>query len=169
MSTHLPVDPEALADFCRTHGIRKLSLFGSLLKGTARADSDIDLLVEFEPDKKPGLIAFAGMEIELRDLLGGERSISGRRGTCRTTSETKSSGRPRRSMSDDDRGRAIEVIGEAASQLSEATRAKAPEVPSCTGARILPPRVVRDRVCLLAPLAVRRRTPPPCSPRAAGR
>jgi predicted nucleotidyltransferase len=73
MSPRLPIDPEALADFCRRRAIRKLSLFGSLLKGTARADSDIDLLVEFEPNKEPGLIAFAGMEIELSDLLGGRK------------------------------------------------------------------------------------------------
>lgn len=73
MSSRLPVDGEKLADFCRKHGIRKLSLFGSVLKGTARPDSDIDLLVEFEPDRIPGLLALAGIEIELSRLLGGRR------------------------------------------------------------------------------------------------
>jgi uncharacterized protein len=69
----IPLDETKLADFCRKHGIRKLSLFGSTLKGTARPDSDIDLLVEFEPDKKPGLLALASMENELSDLLGGRQ------------------------------------------------------------------------------------------------
>jgi len=55
-------DPEALASLCRRHRIRQLSLFGSTLKGAARPDSDIDLLVEFEPQAKPGLLALAGIE-----------------------------------------------------------------------------------------------------------
>lgn len=70
MAYRLPLDPEILAEVCRRHHIRKLSLFGSMLKGTARPDSDIDLLVEFEPGHVPGLIALAGIEIELSDLLG---------------------------------------------------------------------------------------------------
>lgn len=74
MTIHLPIDDDALADFCGRHGIRKLSLFGSVLKGTARPDSDIDLLVEFEEGRKPGLIAFAAMEDELSDLLGGRKA-----------------------------------------------------------------------------------------------
>lgn len=73
MSTHLPLEPDVLADFCRRRGIRTLSLFGSLQKGTARPDSDVDLVVEFELGKEPGLIAFAAMEIELSDLMGGRQ------------------------------------------------------------------------------------------------
>jgi predicted nucleotidyltransferase len=45
-------------------------LFGSQLKGTAGPDSDIDLLVEFDPDHTPTLFGIAGMEIELTDMLG---------------------------------------------------------------------------------------------------
>jgi predicted nucleotidyltransferase len=73
MSPRLPIEREALAEFCRRHHIRRLSLFGSVLKGTARRDSDIDLLVEFEPGKEPGLLALAGMELELSQRLGGRR------------------------------------------------------------------------------------------------
>ncbi|HET6378721.1 MAG TPA: nucleotidyltransferase family protein [Methylocella sp.] len=73
MPHRLPIDREVLAEFCRRHHIRRLSLFGSLLKGTARPDSDIDLLVEFEPGKEPGLLELAGMEIELTRRLGGRR------------------------------------------------------------------------------------------------
>ena len=50
--------------------VRRLSLFGSQLKGTARPDSDIDLLVEFDPGHIPGLLGIAGMEIELSEMLG---------------------------------------------------------------------------------------------------
>ncbi|MFC1642673.1 nucleotidyltransferase family protein [Myxococcota bacterium] len=71
--TRLPVNEQALAAFCRAHGIRKLSLFGSVLKGTARPDSDIDLLVEFQPDARPTLLTMATMEEELSSLLGGRR------------------------------------------------------------------------------------------------
>jgi uncharacterized protein len=73
VKARLPLDDRMLQDFCRRHGIRTLSLFGSVLRGTARPDSDVDLLVEFEPGRKPGLIALAGMENELSELLGGRR------------------------------------------------------------------------------------------------
>jgi uncharacterized protein len=63
-------DREALVSLCRSHGIRRLALFGSRLKGTARPDSDVDLLVEFEEGKKPGLLGISVIEIELSDLLG---------------------------------------------------------------------------------------------------
>jgi predicted nucleotidyltransferase len=66
-------DTKALASVCRRHRIRQLSLFGSTLKGAARLDSDIDLLVEFEPQAKPGLIALAGIELELSSLLNGRK------------------------------------------------------------------------------------------------
>jgi len=73
MTTRLPLKPEVLEAFCRRHGVRKLSLFGSVLKGTARPDSDIDLLVEFEPEARPTLLDLAAMEEELARLLGGRR------------------------------------------------------------------------------------------------
>ena len=66
-------DRAALAALCRRHRIRRISLFGSVLKGTARPDSDVDLLVEFEPDAIPGLLGLAAIEMELSDLLGGRR------------------------------------------------------------------------------------------------
>lgn len=57
-------------EFCRRNHITKLSLFGSALRGDFREDSDIDLLVEFDPNHIPGLIRLAGMEIELTQILG---------------------------------------------------------------------------------------------------
>ena len=73
MGDRLPLEPLALAALCRRHGIHKLSLFGSELKGTARPDSDIDLLVDFEDSARPSLFDMAQIEIELSALLGGRR------------------------------------------------------------------------------------------------
>jgi uncharacterized protein len=64
------VDNEQLAAFCRANGVRRLGLFGSALRGQLRPDSDIDLLVEFEPGHTPGLLRLAAMELELMDLVG---------------------------------------------------------------------------------------------------
>ena len=73
MNLRLHLDELTLARFCARHHIRRLSLFGSQIKGTARPDSDIDLLVEFEPDRIPGLLALTSMELELSELLGGQQ------------------------------------------------------------------------------------------------
>ena len=73
MHPRLSLDVTTLASFGERHHIRRLSLFGSQLKGTARPDSDIDLLAEFEPGRVPGLLALASMELELSDFLGGRR------------------------------------------------------------------------------------------------
>ena len=62
-----------IAEFCRRHHICKLSLLGSVLRDDFRPDSDVDVLVEFEPEHIPGLIRFAGMELELSQLLGGRK------------------------------------------------------------------------------------------------
>lgn len=71
MKNTLEVDGERLAHVCRRHRIRRLSLFGSRLKGTARPDSDVDLLVEFEPGATPGLMGMVDIEDELSPLFGG--------------------------------------------------------------------------------------------------
>jgi predicted nucleotidyltransferase len=63
--------PEAdLAQFCERHGVSRLSLFGSILTDHFRSDSDIDVLVEFQPGREPGVIGFGGMILELSALLG---------------------------------------------------------------------------------------------------
>ncbi len=73
MPQQLCADRAMLTALCRRHGIRRMSLFGSVSKGTARSDSDVDLLVEFEPGRQPGLFGLAGIESELSDLLNGRR------------------------------------------------------------------------------------------------
>jgi predicted nucleotidyltransferase len=66
----LSCNKEALALLCRSHRIRRLALFGSMLRNTDGANSDVDLLVEFEPDAVPGLLGLAEIEAELSALLG---------------------------------------------------------------------------------------------------
>ncbi len=66
----LTISPTAIAAFCEKHYIRKLSLFGSVLRDDFRPDSDVDVLVEFEPDHIPDLFRFAGMQDELTQILG---------------------------------------------------------------------------------------------------
>lgn len=70
MPEHVTIPHDRLAAFCDRHYIRRLSLFGSVLRDDFGPESDIDVLVEFETGHVPGLIALAGMEIELSDLLG---------------------------------------------------------------------------------------------------
>lgn len=73
MPSRLRFDPDALASLCQRSHIRRLSLFGSVLKGTDQPDSDVDLLVEFEPGKEPGLLGLARIESALSLLLGGRK------------------------------------------------------------------------------------------------
>jgi len=70
---NIEIPKEKIADFCRRHHIRSLALFGSVLRDDFGPDSDVDVLVEFEPGHVPGLIRLAGMELELADILGGRK------------------------------------------------------------------------------------------------
>jgi hypothetical protein len=65
----MAIDREKVARFCRKHYIRKLAFFGSVLRDDFGHDSDVDVLVEFEPGHVPGL-AFISMETELSEILG---------------------------------------------------------------------------------------------------
>jgi uncharacterized protein len=65
----IEVSQEALADFCRRNHIQKLSFFGSVLRDDFGEQSDVDVLVEFEPGRTPGF-AFFRMEEELSQILG---------------------------------------------------------------------------------------------------
>lgn len=69
MPPRIPVDQKTLRDFCRRHHIRRLSFFGSVLRDDFGPESDVDVLVEFEPDHVPGL-AFFDMQDELSGILG---------------------------------------------------------------------------------------------------
>jgi len=61
-----------LRDFATCHGIRRLALFGSVLRGEETPASDVDLLVEFEEGRTPGLLGLAELGLELGAVLGRE-------------------------------------------------------------------------------------------------
>ena len=63
------IPQKQIAEFCHRHGIRRLALFGSILRDDFRPESDIDVLVEFQPGVKVGLRFFA-IERELSEILG---------------------------------------------------------------------------------------------------
>ena len=70
MALRLSIDRIALAAFCRNNAIGRLSLFGSILRADFSGSSDIDVLVEFLPRARVGLIRMAALQLELSELLG---------------------------------------------------------------------------------------------------
>jgi len=68
-SPKIEIPKDKVADFCKRNHIRKLSLFGSVLRSDFRPDSDIDVLVEFEAGHVPGFIGLGRMQEELSRLL----------------------------------------------------------------------------------------------------
>ena len=71
----LSVSKEKLAAFCARHHIRKLAFFGSVLRNDFQPDSDVDVLVEFEPGHTVGLLRMAGLEMELSEMLGRKADL----------------------------------------------------------------------------------------------
>ncbi len=69
MNENIALSKDKIADFCRRHHIRRLSVFGSALRDDFTSDSDVDILVEFEKGQEPGF-AFFDMQDELSELLG---------------------------------------------------------------------------------------------------
>jgi predicted nucleotidyltransferase len=76
IAARLNVSPETLAAFCQRHHIRKLAMFGSVLRDDFRPESDVDVLVEFDPAYIPGYIRLAGMELELSRILGRKADLN---------------------------------------------------------------------------------------------
>ena len=74
MNSQLIVPNAELAAFCRAHGIRRLSIFGSALRDDFGAQSDVDVLVEFEPGRAPGF-QFVNMAAELSALFGRQVDV----------------------------------------------------------------------------------------------
>jgi predicted nucleotidyltransferase len=76
LGTAVPVPRQEIADFCRRHHIRRMCLFGSILRDDFRPEgaqpSDVDLLVEFEPGHTPGW-EIVDIEAELSGLFGGRK------------------------------------------------------------------------------------------------
>src|SRR3954469_19613010 len=69
MTPRIAIDRRRIAEFCKRHDVRKLAFFGSVLRNDFGPESDVDVLVEFEPGHVPGL-AFLSMEEELSRILG---------------------------------------------------------------------------------------------------
>jgi len=67
----IDIPRERIAEFCQRHGIRRLAIFGSALREDFGPESDVDVLVEFEPDHIPGLFGMARLERELSEISGG--------------------------------------------------------------------------------------------------
>jgi predicted nucleotidyltransferase len=73
MNAKLTIPKERLAAFCREHGIRRLAIFGSALREDFDPNSDIDILVEFEQGRIPGLFGVARLERELSSVFDGRK------------------------------------------------------------------------------------------------
>jgi hypothetical protein len=76
----LEIPDERLADLCRRSQVSELSVFGSALRPDFRSDSDIDLLVVFEPEARIGFIAYARLQRELSELVGRKVDLVSKRG-----------------------------------------------------------------------------------------
>jgi predicted nucleotidyltransferase len=74
------VDQAKLADLCRKYRVRELSLFGSAARGEMRPESDIDMLVEFLPDAEIDLVDYAGLMLDLTQLLGRKVDLVSKNG-----------------------------------------------------------------------------------------
>jgi predicted nucleotidyltransferase len=74
--SHILISQAQLADFCRRNQIRRLSLFGSVLRDDFGPASDVDVLVEFNSNARVGLMRLAGMEIELGEMLGRQVDLN---------------------------------------------------------------------------------------------
>lgn len=70
LAGRITAPPEVIADFCRRHHIRRLSLFGSVLRDDFGPGSDVDVLVEFEAARGPGFFGLHEMEQELSATIG---------------------------------------------------------------------------------------------------
>ena len=73
MNRNISISKERLAAFCRAYGVKRFAVFGSALREDFGPESDVDVLVEFEPGRTPGLLGVAGMERELSNLFGGRK------------------------------------------------------------------------------------------------
>lgn len=66
----ISIPKDEISEFCRRNRVRRLSLFGSVLREDFGPDSDVDILVEFEAGTRVGMIRFSGLEIELSNIIG---------------------------------------------------------------------------------------------------
>jgi predicted nucleotidyltransferase len=70
LSSGLELPSDRIAEICNRYGVRELAVFGSAARGDLRPESDVDILVDFEPDARIGLVKFAFLSEELEVLVG---------------------------------------------------------------------------------------------------
>lgn len=80
LTSGLEIPTDRIAAICRRYYVRELGIFGSMARGDAREDSDIDLLVEFQPDAPIGLFEFDDLERELASTLDRRVDLVSKRG-----------------------------------------------------------------------------------------
>ena len=73
--SRIDIPQDKIVEFCRRHHIRRLALFGSVLRDDFGPDSDVDVLVEFEPGTRVGL-RFFDMQLELSEILGRKADLN---------------------------------------------------------------------------------------------
>jgi predicted nucleotidyltransferase len=73
--TALEIDKSVIGDFCRRNHIQRLSLFGSMLRGQQTAASDVDLVVQFDPEHVPSYFRLVAMEEELSAIFGRKADL----------------------------------------------------------------------------------------------
>ena len=83
MNERFEIPMNEVAEFCQRNHIRRLALFGSVLRDDFTPESDVDVLVEFDPSVRIGYFALAGLEIELGEILGRKADILTFRGVER--------------------------------------------------------------------------------------
>lgn len=76
----IPIDSLSLEAICRRYGVKELCLFGSAVRGEMRPESDLDIMVEFQPDVRIGLIKFESLVDELESLTGRKVDLVTKRG-----------------------------------------------------------------------------------------
>lgn len=75
MNYQTKIDSQKISDYCKLNGIKKLSFFGSVLTEKFNVESDIDILIEFEENKIPGLLGVSRIQRELTELFGRQVDI----------------------------------------------------------------------------------------------
>lgn len=70
MSSRIDIPQDKIAEICQQYHVKRLALFGSVLRADFRPDSDVDVLIEFESNHTPGFFGLARIERELAQIIG---------------------------------------------------------------------------------------------------